>query len=297
MNQSDHLKSFFLKLLQQQTDDKATEWLLLQKERIEEDPTDMKFFIAFSQASRYFKKNLFVLSKEQLSEVNHLEKGFRPDTWDQLQAARAFLILNFPSEDATRWLATFHKLFETADMHEQQSLYAALPIMPFPEAMTSRAVEGLRTNITSVFDSIALHNPFPYIYLNEKAWNQMVLKAIFLQRPLYRIYNSDIRANKDLANILSDFAHERWAAGRSVMPELWRFVRHYLNEENIKDLQKEIREGSPLEKKAALLACHSSGLTVARQLLDEHPEIKKDIEKGLIDWEYIGREFEISVPK
>ncbi len=289
--QSDQLQSFLLELLQQQMDEKSMDWMQVQNGKIEADASDMKFFIAFSQCSRYFKKTSLIVSGSQLTKANKLVEGFRPDTWDQLQAARSVLMLQFPTADATKWLDTFHKLFETADMHEQQSLYAALPIMPFPEAMVPRAVEGLRTNITSVFDSIALHNPFPFLYLDEKAWNQMVIKAIFLQRPLYKIYKADLKTNPDLAAILLDFAHERWAAGRPVIPELWRFIRHYLNEENIKDLEKAIHKGDLIEKQAALLACHSSGLDAAKELLDQNPVIKEDIEKGRIDWDYIGQKY------
>jgi hypothetical protein len=291
-NQTDQITTFLLEILRHQADEKAMDWLLLQKDKIHADPSDMKFFPAFSQASRYFKKTPLRLSEEQKTKAEQFIDGFQPESWDHLQTARSILMLHYPSEDSSNWLANFHKLFETADMHEQTSLYAALPIMPFPEAMVPRAVEGLRTNITSVFDAIALNNPYPSKYLSESAWNQMVIKAIFLQRPLYKIHNADINANADLADILLDFAHERWAAGRTVMPELWRFVRHYLDEQKLNDLEKVIDEGNPLERNAALLACNSSGLIPAQQLLDRNPEIKKDIESGRINWEYIGREFE-----
>ena len=296
MNQlslKEQLQTFLTKSLAHQTDVKAMEWLLLQKNLLESNNSEMKFFMAFSQASRYFSKKPLLLNKEQKSKANELEEGFKPDTWDQLQTARSLLMLFYPADDASKWLVTFQKLFETADVHEQQSLYAALPIMPFPEAMTERAIEGLRTNMTSVFDAIVLNNPFPYTYLSESSWNQMVVKSVFLQRPLYKIYNVDLRANQNLTSILIDFAHERRAAGRTFTPELWRLVRHYLNEDIITDLHVVIDTGSPLEKKAAILACHSSGHQSALQLIESHPDLQNEIKDT--SWDDIGREHEESI--
>src|SRR5690606_28796024 len=115
--------------------------------------------------------------------------------------------------------------------------------------------------------------------------------AIFLQRPLYQIVGADERANDELAKILIDFAHERWAAGRQVMPELWRFVGPFLTEDNLKDIQKAIGSDNNLEKEAALLACSSSDLPAAQNLLEAHPEVKANIESGELTWEIIGERF------
>ncbi|HLW18702.1 MAG TPA: EboA domain-containing protein, partial [Cyclobacteriaceae bacterium] len=135
-------------------------------------------------------------------------------------------------------------------------------------------------------------NPYPANYLDEKAWNQMVIKSIFLQRPLYKIVDADHRTNGDLAKILIDFAHERWAAGRNVMPELWRFVGQFLTDEDLKDVQKVIQSDEPLEQEAVLLACSQSSLTLAQKILEEHPTVKSKIEEGKINWEQIGQQFE-----
>jgi hypothetical protein len=213
-----------------------------------------------------------------------------------LQAARTYLLLHYPSEDEAAWMKSVRQLFETADMHELKSLYAALPLMPFQEHLVARAVEGLRTNITLVFDAVALNNPFPAEHLEEAAWNQMVVKAIFMQRPLFQILDSDRRANENLAHTLTDFAHERWAAGRSVMPEAWRFVAPFLNSQRLGDIRKVIATKDPLQVEAALLACHQSPLPEAKVLLDEFPELKKEIESGSINWTSIGERFREANP-
>ncbi|MCL6261370.1 EboA domain-containing protein [Aquiflexum sp. TKW24L] len=293
----DKAKAFLFELLQQESDPKSIEWLLLQKEKIQNESSYLKFYMAFGQASRYFKKYLLQPSEIQKKEANTLLEGFRPDTWDQLQTARTYLLLHFEERDPTSWVTSLNKLFETGDMHEQQSLYAAIPLMPFQKEMKERAIEGLRTNISSIFDAIALNNPYPAENFEERAWNQMVIKAIFLLRPLYQIEGADERANPQLANILIDFAHERWAAGRKIMPELWRFVGPFINEENIKDIEVVLQTGDLLQEKAALLACSKSSFDKARNLLDENHVIKEAIETGGITWESIGKEFQETLPK
>lgn len=285
------IKGYLLSLLSRIEEYGAIEWLEQQKKRIKEDPSALKLFMAFSQASRYFKKTKLSLNKGDLVETDNILPGFRPDTWDQLQVARIYLLLHFPAKDADDFVETLDKLFETADMHEQEALYAALPLFPYPESLRLRAAEGLRTNITAVFDAIALNNPYPAEYLKEEAWNQMVLKSIFLQRPLYKIQNADKRANEPLAEILVDFAHERWAAGRAVMPELWRFVGPFMTDNYLKDIQRGINSGQPLEKAAALLACSMSDLPATQKLLEAHPEEKEKIESGGLNWEIIGERF------
>jgi hypothetical protein len=288
-------KNFLFDLLELQSETKSIEWLLQQKDKIEKEGSYLKFYMAFGQASRFFKKTLLQITEKQKEVANRLMEGFSPQTWDQLQTARSYLLLHFEEKEASSWVNALNKLFETADMYEQQSLYAALPIMPFQTEMMERAIEGLRTNISTVFDAVALNNPYPAEYFDERAWNQMVLKAIFMQRPLYQIQNADDRANPVLAKILVDFAHERWAAGRTVMPELWRFVGPYINEENFADIQKVLQTNDPNQKKAALLACGSSDYMPAKKLLEDHSEINKAIINGEITWEYIGVEFQSSI--
>lgn len=286
------IKAYLLSLLSMVEEEKALEWLEQQKKRIEDDPTGLKLFMAFSQASRHFKKDLLNLHKEDLVKAEQKVPGFRPDTWNRLQTARSYLLLHLPYKDVDHFVRMLNRVLETADFHEQEAVYASLPLLPHPEALRLRAAEGLRTNITSVFDAIALNNPYPAGYLNEEAWNQMVIKAIFLQRPLYKIVGSDTRANENLSKILVDFAHERWAAGRSVMPELWRFVGPFMTESEVKDIQREIISDQSLEKDAVLLACSMTRLPMARDLLQAHPQVHERIESGDLNWQVIGERFE-----
>ncbi len=139
-----------------------------------------------------------------------------------------------------------------------------------------------------VFNAIALDNPYPAEYIDESAWNQMVLKALFIGTPLYRIYDVDKRTNPTLARILSDFAHERWAAKRSVPVELWRMVGPHLDDNTLPDIEKLFAQGSETEQQAAALACAATEFEPAQQLLQiQRPDLREKIEAGELSWEQV----------
>ena len=285
------LTSYLTQLLEASADQKGLDWLNKQVEKISSESTPSKFFLAFSQASRFFKKDKLTLSAASMEQANELLAGFQPEYWDELQTARTVLMLSYPQENET-WFAAMNQLFETADMYEHQALFAALPLMPFQEDLIPRAIDGLRTNISLVFDAIALNNPFPAKYFPEANWNQMVLKAIFMQRPLYRIQGLEERRNPALAAIARDFAHERWAAGRDVMPEIWRLVAPFVNDMYLEDLKKTLATGDDLQVKAALLTLRESAFHKAGQLLEIYPDQVATLDMDALAWESIGTEFQ-----
>lgn len=220
-----------------------------------------------------------------------MKQGYSPADYTAVQAARTFLALHIPQHDTERFLNVLNTLFSTGEVTELVALYAALPLFPHPELLKERAAEGIRTSMTVVFDAVALNNPYPADFLENDAWNQMVLKAVFLERPLYKIYGLDKRANKELAKMLSDFAHERWAASRYVTPELWRSVGPFLDERLIRDIEYILERGSDLEKQAAALAVKSSNFLKGRELLFSIPELKASIENNEFDWHTVAQKW------
>lgn len=287
---------FLRNIIKTQGTAKELDWINHQENKFLNNFELRSFYISFSSASRFIRKNRLQLSEKQLADAEVFRKGFQPQYWNMLQCVRTYLLLMIPSKDVESYKSIFTKLQETADIEEQVALYNALPILPYPVAFIKQTTEGVRTNITDVFDAIALNNPFPANYLEQPAWNQMFLKAVFMQRPLYRIYGADERANPELAGMLIDFAHERWAANRMVLPELWRFVGPFLDKTNIADIEKVIH-GEPLEKKAGLLACAQSEFGESQHLLNQYPRIKRDIESGKVSWSAIGEKYQDELQK
>jgi hypothetical protein len=70
--------------------------------------------------------------------------------------------------------------------------------------------------VQPVFEAIACENPFPALYFSEQSFNQMVLKAVFIEVAVERILGLTARITPELRRMAADYASERRAAGRSV---------------------------------------------------------------------------------
>lgn len=263
------------------------EWLN-QKMDLAAAGKDKDFYLAFSSAPRFVGKEKLQYTAADAHKARLLRKGFDPSRWSTAQTARTLLLLSLPYTDAGAFQSKVETLYSTADMGELVALYAALPLLPHPELFRKRAAEGFRTNMGDVFEAIALDNPYPADYMEEDAWNNMVLKTLFVGKPIYRIYGIEQRSNAKLARILSDYAHERWSAGRPVSPELWRPVSPFIDDVILKDIQKLFSQPNELEQEAAALVCAQSNSAPAKELLNAHPQLKSRVENGEITWSLIG---------
>lgn len=205
------------------------------------------FYLSFNLIHRKIPDRPIEFTSEDVLTLKGLYPGFKADYWGTRSLARTLLVLTVEDEHRRKVL---DNLFATADIQELELLYRLLYWLPDPGNYAYRGAEGIRTNMTSVFDALALDNPFPSEYLDEGAWNQMVLKAIFMQRPLYRIVGLDERHNENLARIATDFAHERWAASRTVTPELWRLLTGFKTDQRFEDIQRVCSSDMVLEQEA-----------------------------------------------
>jgi hypothetical protein len=282
------IQEFLYQALEASAEPASLTWLVEQAEKIKSATSPNSFFLAFSRASRFFKKE--AISGKGGSTMPFPE-GVDPTAWDSLQVARIYLVLQLPFQKEA-WQAILQQLFETGDLYEQQALYAALPLFPNPEALLPRAIEGCRTNMSLVFDAIALRNPYPSRFFPEANWNQLVLKAIFMQRPLYLIQGLDHRRNAALAAMATDFAHERWAAGRAVMPEVWRLLVPFMGPQYLVDLKKVLESTDATEQKAGALVAYQCTYVPAKELLTDYSLLQEACSTAAYSWEDLGIEFQ-----
>lgn len=205
-----------------------------------------------------------------------------------LQVARIYLLSKVLEGNGDYFEPKVANLIQVADSGELETFLKFLILLPNCEDYKQSAVEALRTNIATVFDAISADNPYPAKYFNDQQWNQMYLKAAFMQQDLSRILHVDKRANADLARIISDYAHERWAASRDVDPLFWRPVGEFLDDGLLKDMERLLQSDNPAENRAGALCCSRSDRPEAAALLEKHPDLRKDVTKGKIIWQNLA---------
>ena len=266
------------------------QWLNDTCRRVAAEVPGAFFFTRFSLAQRRMGKADLNLEAIDLLDAEQARSGWNPEGLTCAQAARTLIALSPPSDDEDVWRDALDRIFAAADVGESVVLYRALPLFPHPDHLVSRCAEGVRTNMRAIFEAVAHRNPFPAERLDEAAWNQLVLKALFIGSALQPIQRLDERANPRLARILLDFVHERWAAGRDAPSELWRCVGPFADDEAINDLARVMSQGGESQRQAAALALHQAASPRANEILEAFPDMVARIAEGALDWETLGGE-------
>jgi hypothetical protein len=110
--------------------------------------------------------------------------------------------------------------FRGGDTDERRAVLRALPLLPDPSRFAPLAADACRTSVRPIFEAIACENPYPVRHLAALHFEQMVLKATFLDVPLARIFGLEGRLTPELRRMARDYADERRAAGRPVSSDL-----------------------------------------------------------------------------
>jgi len=276
---SDILKQTLWDVLARNSSDTEAEWLLQKS-----TSSPLELMTAFVAAPRFLAKKIIHTTEEERFALSSEIAGFTVEGWSLVRLGRVWLLTQLDSSDQNEYVKNIETLFDTAEMNELVALYSALPVLSYPDQWLFKATDAVRSNMGFVFDAIALHNPYPEKYFSELAWNQLVLKTIFNDKPIHFIEGLDNRSNEKLAVTLSDFAHERWAAGRTVPPQVWRLVGKYMNNALLADMQHLFQSENENDHKAAALACKEANLASANYLLAKYTDLEKSVRSGEITW-------------
>ena len=263
-------------------------WLEQQHDKIISNFSQRVFFTAFSAVPRYTGKQRLQLSEAEIQEAQAKCPGWSPQFWGVDRVARSLLVLTLAQGDRELYIKALEQVFATADVEELVALYQMLPLLPYPQEYRLLAAEGIRSNMTVVFNAVAQHNPYPAEYFDEPAWNQMILKALFIGSPLNSIQGLDRRTNPTLSKMSIDYARERWAAKRSVSPELWRGMGKFAERSIIADWERILASSEPVQKAAVALACDRCSLPEAQSLLSNYPDLQESINSGNLTWQSIA---------
>ena len=243
--------------------------------------------MAISLAARRLGKADLALEAGDLAAAERARPGWDPAGLSVDQAGRLVLVLAMADGNRGRFRERLEVLCNTAEVAELIAFYRGLPLYPDPEALRARAAEGVRSNLPPVFEAVAHRNPYPREQFDERAWNHMVLKALFVDSRLAPIAGLDARVNPALARMLRDYAHERWAAGRPVSPELWRCVGPVADDDALTDLERALGEADGGARGAAL-ALSTSPHPEARSLLSRAPDLARAVGAGEISWDALA---------
>ena len=286
---SDNPSELIRAWLRRQLPEPAEQWLDAQLAKLAEDPSERNLQIALGMTPRRLGKDDLALSADDLAAAETARPGWDPRGWSVDEAARILILIAAGGRERV-FAKRFADLCRTADAGEAIALYRGLPLYPDAELLEEQAAEGVRTNMRGTFEAVAHRNPFPREHFDENRWNQMVLKALFIGSTMEPIQGLDERANPTLAKILCDYAHERWAAGRPVAPELWRCVGPFAQGAALEDLKRAAGASDPSSRKAAALALAASPAPEAKASLAALGELASAVESGGLSWESLAQE-------
>jgi len=116
-------------------------------------------------------------------------------------------------------------LYERADSLEKVGILKHLLLLDPKGDWVDESIHALRTSSKDLFLAMAIGNPYPQHFYPDRAYNNLVLKALFMNIPATGIVGLETRRSEELSRMCLDYADELTAAGRAV-PESLAWVVH-----------------------------------------------------------------------
>lgn len=271
--------------LQKRLTNDEFQWLTAQIQESLRSNSNKALFITLGKIPRTISRKDLQLDQAELAAGQTLRPGWNPIDWNLSGAARILLIAQMAQARSDAFVATYRDICRTADVTELVELYTALPLLRPHKQIDDQIGDGLRSNMRSVFEAIAHRNPYPAENFDQHRWNHMILKLLFIDSTLAPVQQLDTRANPELATILCDYAHERWAAGRPVSCELWRCVGPFANGKQIDDLARALSDQDRHQQQAAAIALAQSDDPAAATVLQTNPQLHDAVTQGQLRWD------------
>lgn len=195
----------------------SVQWLTNAHSRVcgpASDSSRNDFLASFSAAGRKMGSKVVQVQgalaapfDDQTSRVLHL-RGV-----DELVRI-ALLLAEVARSSDVQGLVT--ELYVRGAEREKIAVLRALPLLPEPQRFTVLATEACRSSAQTVFEAVCCDSPFAAEQFTELAFNQMVLKALFTETSVLRIWGLETRATEELKRMCLGYGDERRAAGRPV---------------------------------------------------------------------------------
>ena len=270
--------------ISERTDGRGVAWFRGAIKDVANASNDRPLGVAIGLAPRRLGKADLSLPMTDLVRAETLRPGLDLSDWSIDQLARVALMATSHRGNDSTFAAQFDSFCMTAEINELIALYRGLPVYPNPMLIEPRAREAVRSGMKPVFEAVAHRNPYPRESFAEDAWNQMVVKALFIGSTLWPIQGLDERANPRLARMLVGLAQERWAAQRPVSGELWRCVAPHADSEGVAALTHGWNAGNDKERLAVAFALRRAPHLHADLPMDEVANLQTRLESERIEW-------------
>ncbi|GGI03453.1 EboA domain-containing protein [Egicoccus halophilus] len=143
-------------------------------------------------------------------------------------------------------------LYRFGDAPERRGVLRALPYLPLADAGLALVDDALRTNDLRLV--AAALGPVAAARLDDHAYRQAVLKAVFVGLPLDGVAGLDERTDPELSRMLAGYVHERVAAGRDVPAGIWSLIDRHPPAQQLAAITAELDHPVPDRRQAARAA-------------------------------------------
>jgi hypothetical protein len=145
--------------------------------------------------------------------------------------------------------AELRDLYRFGDAAERRGLLRALPHLPVGDRALDIVDDAIRTNDTRLV--AAALGPYATEHLDAAAYDQAVLKCVFIGVPITPLDGLPARATAETARMLAAFVHERVAAGRDVPAEVWDVIDRHPPVDEIAAIEAELQSEFADRREAA----------------------------------------------
>lgn len=259
-------------------------------DELQSDFSNHLFFRLFALCSRWFDRQLNNIAADRLNDWNEHDNYGVLRSWQYPQLARLLVLLKVEQTvSRDRYIESVNELYKTADVNELILLGQSLVFFSDPEVFVERARESARSNIAPVFSSVAYNSDYAQRFFDNTAWNQLILKAAFLNEPIWNIVGLKSRNNQELVAMLRHYVDERQAAGRSVPWDLWICIGWLAQPGgDLEYLQQQWRSAPVKVQGAITLALSENPKSEARSISKELLQQLPKRESGQLSWSQLA---------
>lgn len=156
-------------------------------------------------------------SEKMPTEINQTPLNY----WHTDELARVIFLDTYSvAAGVNLYDVTWHA-YKFGDENEKTAYIKGLSLIDKKGELLDIAIHTGRTNNVSLFSAMALYNPYPAQFYDDRAFEQLVLKTLFMDLNINHIVDLQTRLQKTLSEKCMDLVRERIAADRSPPVSIW----------------------------------------------------------------------------